>query len=180
MLGLFVVALGTALWFAPFIFAKRGGPALLSIDRRARWGLVLQVAGLAMMAIYPFWKVTQLSPRLATAAVLFLLAAILSWTATRSLGEQLRFDAAIGAEHRLIQQGPYRIIRHPVYGSMLCLLWAIGAVATPISLFAAATAVFLLGTEIRVRIEDRLLRDRFGENFTRYRQSTAAYVPFLR
>ncbi len=180
MLGLFVVAFGTALWFAPFLFTKRGGPTLLSIDRRARWGLLLQVAGLAMMAISPFWSATRLTPRLATAAVLFLLAALLSWTATRSLGEQLRFDAAIGAEHRLIQQGPYRIIRHPVYGSMLCLLWALGAVTTPIPLFAAATVVFLIGTEIRVQIEDRLLRDRFGESFTRYRHSTAAYVPFLR
>jgi protein-S-isoprenylcysteine O-methyltransferase Ste14 len=180
MPGLMVVAVGIALWFAPFIFAKRGAGSLVSVDRRARWGLLLQVLGLGMMGASPFWSVAEFTPRVVAAAVLLLLAALLSWTATHSLGAQLRFDAAIGAEHELIRKGPYRIMRHPVYGSMLCLLWGIGAVITPIGLFVAATVVFLIGTEIRVQIEDRLLKERFGEGFRDYQRSTSAYIPFVR
>ncbi|HMF53913.1 MAG TPA: isoprenylcysteine carboxylmethyltransferase family protein [Edaphobacter sp.] len=180
MTGLLVVALGSALWFAPFIFAKRGAGSLIAVDRRARWGLLLQVLGLVMMVLSPFWTIRQFSPRLAVATVLFLLAALLSFTATHSLGRQLRFDAAIGAEHELVRSGPYSFIRHPIYSSMLCLLWAIGSVATPLWLFIAATVVFIAGTEVRVKIEDRLLKDRFGENFLRYQRSAAAYVPLVR
>jgi len=43
-----------------------------------------------------------------------------------------------------------------------------------------ATIVFLVGTEIRVRIEDRLLAERFGEMFAQYQNSTRAYLPLIR
>jgi protein-S-isoprenylcysteine O-methyltransferase Ste14 len=38
--------------------------------------------------------------------------------------------------------------------------------------------VLLIGTEIRVRTEDALLAAHFGEQFTAYRRSVGAYVPF--
>jgi protein-S-isoprenylcysteine O-methyltransferase Ste14 len=37
----------------------------------------------------------------------------------------------------------------------------------------------VLGTEIRVRIEERLLAARFGGEFAAYQRSVGAYVPFL-
>jgi len=40
--------------------------------------------------------------------------------------------------------------------------------------------VLIGGTEIRVRIEDRLLASRFDERFRQYQQSVPAYVPFMR
>jgi protein-S-isoprenylcysteine O-methyltransferase Ste14 len=40
--------------------------------------------------------------------------------------------------------------------------------------------VFLVGTEIRVQTEDRLLAARFGEEFRQYRKHVRAYVPFVR
>jgi protein-S-isoprenylcysteine O-methyltransferase Ste14 len=52
-------------------------------------------------------------------------------------------------------------------------------VATPVT-FALALALFLAGTEIRVRVEDRLLASRFGEEFAEYRKTTRAYVPGVR
>jgi protein-S-isoprenylcysteine O-methyltransferase Ste14 len=44
----------------------------------------------------------------------------------------------------------------------------------------AAVIIFMIGTEIRVRIEDRLLAERSGERFFQYQHRIAAYVPFLR
>jgi protein-S-isoprenylcysteine O-methyltransferase Ste14 len=43
-----------------------------------------------------------------------------------------------------------------------------------------ASLIFVMGTEIRVRVEDELLAARFGEQFLAYRRSVPAYVPFLR
>jgi protein-S-isoprenylcysteine O-methyltransferase Ste14 len=47
-------------------------------------------------------------------------------------------------------------------------------------LFLAALAVFVIGTEIRVRTEEKLLASHFGEEFTNYKRSTPAYIPFLK
>jgi protein-S-isoprenylcysteine O-methyltransferase Ste14 len=63
---------------------------------------------------------------------------------------------------------------------MLCLLLGTGFMVTPVWLLLLAVFVFLVGTEIRVRIEDRLLSSRFEERFREYERSVSAYIPFLR
>jgi protein-S-isoprenylcysteine O-methyltransferase Ste14 len=76
--------------------------------------------------------------------------------------------------------GPYRLVRHPIYTSMLCILFGTGFMVTPLWLLLAAVIVFVIGTEIRIRIEDQLLSSRFGERFREYERSVPAYIPFLR
>ena len=91
----------------------------------------------------------------------------------------MRVDAALGAEHQLIRSGPYGLVRNPIYTSMLLVLCATAVVITPWQLFAASLVLFVVGTEIRVRTEERLLAARFGEEFQSYKQRVSAYVPFL-
>ena len=175
-----IVIGGVVLWLIPFVGAEWGGSSLATLDKRARWGLLLECAGVAIMLQSRFWSVSPAGWRVAGSVVCFVLANLLSWTSAKALGRQLRFDAAIGTEHQLVQDGPYRLVRHPIYASFLCILWGIGLMtATPL-LFAIATALFLVGTEIRVRLEDRLLAQRFGIEFETYRAATRAYLPFVR
>jgi protein-S-isoprenylcysteine O-methyltransferase Ste14 len=63
---------------------------------------------------------------------------------------------------------------------MLLLLVATAALLTRWGWAAASVALFLIGTEIRVRTEDRLLASRFGDRFTAYRRQVAAYIPLVR
>ena len=42
------------------------------------------------------------------------------------------------------------------------------------------SSIFIIGTEMRVRGEDSLLRSRFGASFEKYRDSVRAYIPFVR
>ena len=76
--------------------------------------------------------------------------------------------------------GPYRVVRHPIYTSMLCLLFGTGLLVTPLALLAVSVLVFIVGTEIRVRIEDRLLASRFNDKFLDYQRRVPAYIPFLK
>jgi len=78
------------------------------------------------------------------------------------------------------KSGPYRWLRHPIYTSMLLLLLAAGLAWTWWPMLLAALFFFLLGTEIRVRAEDRLLAGRFQESFSAYRSRVRAYIPFIR
>ena len=104
----------------------------------------------------------------------------LAWVATHHLGKHWRYEAALSEDHELIQTGPYGWVRHPIYASMLGMLLATGAALTWWPIFAAALVLFLAGTEIRVRAEERLLAERFQDSFFSYRSRVHAYVPFIR
>jgi protein-S-isoprenylcysteine O-methyltransferase Ste14 len=98
----------------------------------------------------------------------------------RALGRQWRIDAGLNKDHELIRSGPYRLVRHPIYTSMLWFLFGIGFLITPPLLLLLSLVVFMIGTEIRVRIEDALLASQFGEQFQEYKRSIPAYIPFLK
>lgn len=165
-------------WMAPFFLVKRG-PAAQTVDRRARWGIILEGVGFAIVWMKPLWIPHPRMWRVVPGAVLLVLGPLLTWTSALTLGRQWRFDAGLNADHQLVQSGAYRVVRHPIYTSMLCMLLGAGLLLARIPLLAAALVFFIAGTEVRVRIEDRLLAERFGLAFDEYRRRVHAYVPFL-
>lgn len=104
----------------------------------------------------------------------------LVWVAARHLDKQWRFEAALSEDHKLITTGPYRWLRHPIYASMLGMLLQVGLAKTWWPLLIAGLVFFIIGTEIRVHAEERLLTARFGERYTQYKSGTKAYIPFVR
>jgi len=175
-----ILVAGWLLWMMPFALIKRSRNPAKHIDRRARWGVVIVAIGYSVLWQGKFWLRHPQSWQIILAIVFFALGIFLSWTSTRALGRQWRIDAGLSSDHELIMAGPYRFVRHPIYTSMLCVLLATGFVVTPLPLFLLALVVFLIGTEIRVRIEDKLLASQFGETFQQYQRSVPAYIPFLK
>src|SRR5215472_8376052 len=160
--------------------AKRNHDRPTEVDRRARWGVLLVAVAYIILWQNSFWARPLPGWRLGVSVSFLVLAGTLSWTATRSLGRQWRIDASLNPDHELVTSGPYRLVRHPIYTSMLLLLCGTGLMITPLPLLLLATAVFMLGTEIRVRIEDRLLASRFGDRFRQYQRRVPAYIPFVK
>ena len=104
----------------------------------------------------------------------------LGWAAARHLGKQWRYKAALSQDHELIQTGPYRWLRHPIYASMLGMLVATLAACTWWPMAIGSVITFLAGTEIRVRAEERLLAERFQDSYGAYCSRTSAFIPFIR
>lgn len=177
-----ILGIGWLLWAVPFIpaFFGRDEKKAETVDRRARIGMILEALGYVLVWQGKFWLTPVTPLRLALSILFFAFANLLSWTAPRALGKQWRFDAGLSKDHALVRNGPYRFLRHPIYTSMFCVLVGMGFMVTPPVLFVPAIVAFLIGTEIRVRIEDRLLAARFGEEFASYRASASAYIPFVR
>jgi protein-S-isoprenylcysteine O-methyltransferase Ste14 len=175
-----ILAAGWIVWCAPFFFIKRSPQSPQKLDRKARWGIAFQMVGYSLLWQGQFWTRSLPPWRLAVSVVLFAFAGLLSWNGARRLGRQWRIDAGLNADHELVRSGVYRVVRHPIYTSMLCLLLATGFLITPLPRFIAAAILFMIGTEIRVRVEDALLASRFGEQFQSYRRAVSAYVPFSR
>ena len=177
--GYLIIVAGLIIWFYPFVPAhKKTRPAGV-VDRRSRWGILLQFVAFTLLWQGHFWLSSLPGWRVAICVVLFALASALSWSSSRALSGQLRVDAALGADHYLVRSGPYALVRNPIYLSMLLILFAIAVAVTPWKLFVASLVLFLIGTEIRVRTEEKLLAVRFGEEFQSYKRSVPAYIPFI-
>jgi protein-S-isoprenylcysteine O-methyltransferase Ste14 len=174
-----ILVAGVVVWFTPFVPAhQKTGPAKV-VNRRSRWGVLLQFAAFSLLWQGHFWNRPLPAWRTLVAIALFTLAAALSWTSSHALRGQLRIDAALGAEHKLVRSGPYALVRHPIYTSMLAVICAIAVIVTPWPLFLGSLLLFVAGTEIRVRTEEELLASQFGAEFQDYKRTIPAYIPFL-
>jgi protein-S-isoprenylcysteine O-methyltransferase Ste14 len=175
-----MLAVGWIAWFLPFPLNRWNFKPPALQDKKARWGMLLQLVAYSLLWQTAFWKTTPDLWRVSLAAPFLVLAPILSWTGVRALGKHLRFEAALSSDHQLVRSGAYRCLRHPIYASMFCVLLGTGLLITPPALLLVAMGAFVFGTEIRVRAEDALLESRFAEQFRAYRREVRAYLPFIR
>ncbi|MBZ5611830.1 MAG: isoprenylcysteine carboxylmethyltransferase family protein [Acidobacteriia bacterium] len=168
------------LWGLPFFFRSRKQPK----DREAvtapaaKWGI-----GVQAIAFFLAWFriVRSNPPGLLIASMLIAPASTwFVWRAVTHLGKQWRIQAGVYSDHELVRTGPYAVVRHPIYTSMLGMLIATGLVMTWWPVLIVAAAIFIVGMEIRIRAEEALLESRFGETFRQYRASVPAYIPFIR
>ena len=171
------------LWFVPYVFLapKVQKRESVTVTGPSRFGLLLEVAGIAMLFLVrvPDPPRTQ-TPILIAAFVLGLLACLMMWTAITSLGPQFRIQAGLYHDHELVRHGPYGLVRHPIYASLLMMSIVTGLLLTPSLWLLVATAIHIAGTEIRVHTEERLLASRFGEQFSAYKKTVPAYLPLVR
>ena len=65
-------------------------------------------------------------------------AAVLSWSAVKHLGRQFRVHAGLYEDHQLVTTGPYAIVRHPIYSSLLAILASTLFLLTPWQCAAAS------------------------------------------
>ena len=109
--------------------------------------------------------------------VLVLASLIFIATALRTLGKQWSLQARVLEHHELIRHGPYRIVRHPIYAGMFGMLVA-GSLAYGHWLgLLIASLVYCIGTIIRIRSEEKLLREQFGSAYEEYVREVPAFSP---
>jgi len=184
-----VFALVMLCWFVfagVFFFRKK--PAVVPERKRARAsipGVVLQgVAYLIVWCIHrplfspltSFSQPVEIVIAVGTVAVACLSVGIVM-AAVRTLGKEWSITARTLEGHQLATQGPYRFVRHPIYTGMLGMLLATGLAYTYWSSLLTAIVVFFVGTIIRVRSEERLLREQFGREFEVYADRVPAMLP---
>ena len=104
----------------------------------------------------------------------------LAWAAVKHLGKQWRIAAVVAADHQLITSGPYALLRHPIYASLLGMLLATAVLLGHWPESLAGLAILVAGTEVRVRAEESILLEAFPVQYREYRMRTKAYLPWLR
>lgn len=183
-----VVILSWMMFVVVFLMHKK--PPAGSEQKRERVsivGIALQGAAYAIVwSIHRhfFTPIAPMSKPLEIAlAILTMLLAIGSvWSvsaAVKALGKQWSIAARLVEGHKLVTEGPYRIVRNPIYTGMLGMLLATGLAISHWIALLIAIIVFAIGTWIRVRSEERLLREAFGAEFDEYARKVPAVVPYF-
>ncbi len=80
--------------------------------------------------------------------------------------------------HELIERGPYRFVRHPIYTGMLLMILGTALVLGLISSFAALF-IFFAGTWLKLRREEALMLKHFPDTYPGYMTRTKAIIPFI-
>jgi protein-S-isoprenylcysteine O-methyltransferase Ste14 len=81
-------------------------------------------------------------------------------------------------DHQLVKNGPYRLIRHPMYsGWWLALIGAVLIYRTWILVVLLASSLLVFAR--RARLEERTLSERFGAEWEAYAASTKSLIPFI-
>jgi protein-S-isoprenylcysteine O-methyltransferase Ste14 len=113
----------------------------------------------------------------AAAAAITAMGLLFSVWARRHLGRNWSGTVTIKEDHELITTGPYAIVRHPIYTGLL--LGFVGS-ALAIGEYRGVLAVGLaLGSCLfKMRVEERFMRERFGNAYSDYSRRVPALVPF--
>ena len=94
-----------------------------------------------------------------------------------AMGRHLRATPEPAAGARLLQHGPYRWIRHPMYSATLLVAAALVANQASVLRVALVVALVLI-LVVKLRHEERLLRQHFP-GYAGYQQRTKRLCPGL-
>lgn len=97
--------------------------------------------------------------------------------AFRAMGRDFRVRLEVRADQNLVQEGPFRAIRHPNYTALLVVAFGTAAALQSVLALVVALVVWLPTVLFRVAREERLLARRFGETWESYRRRTSRFIP---
>ena len=186
LISLYAFEIGWIAFGAIFIFRKRWSrDRTRKSDRASIVGIVVQTLSLFAVWIAPRQHQTTILPvgywfQLFSTILVVAIVILSVWmisSALRVLGKQWSLQARVLENHKLVREGPYRFVRHPIYTGMLGMIVAGGLAWSHWTGFLIAILLFAIGTAIRVRSEERLLREQFGAAFDDYKRSVPGVVP---
>jgi protein-S-isoprenylcysteine O-methyltransferase Ste14 len=124
----------------------------------------------------------SLTPQTGAARVigagLCLLGLFMAVWSRRTLAGNWSSDVTFKHGHELIQSGPYRFARHPIYTGILFM--ALGtAVAGGLLRCWLGFLLILAGLWIKLSLEEALLLRHFPDTYPSYRTRVKALIPFI-
>jgi protein-S-isoprenylcysteine O-methyltransferase Ste14 len=128
-------------------------------------------------AATPLWHVGDGGSYLLATATLAGIA--LTWWARIYLGRLWSSAIRRKEDHRIVESGPYALVRHPIYSGLIAAILATAiAEATATALIGLALIVF--GLWVMARAEERFLTDELGgEAYAAYRRRVPMLMPRL-
>jgi protein-S-isoprenylcysteine O-methyltransferase Ste14 len=111
--------------------------------------------------------------------IIIIIGMIIRFVAIKQLGRFFTVNVTIRTEHQLVQRGFYKYLRHPSYsGSLLSFL----GFGLSLNNWLSLMIIFLptlFAFIYRMKIEENVLAEQFGEQYQDYLLKTKRIIPFI-
>ena len=192
LLGWFLLLAGLVYFFGGIIvYWIRGirfwGPRAqgqIVREERSDWSFWMIVAGMIAAFYLPpveflyFKNILPQSLWMQSIGLIFILcgSALFIW-ARHTLGNYYSGHVSVLDGQPLVQEGPYRFIRHPAYMGYLLIAVGIAVGYSSLSGLAVIPILLLPAVIYRLSVEDTFLAEHFGDEFRAYAKNTARLIP---
>jgi protein-S-isoprenylcysteine O-methyltransferase Ste14 len=167
-------------WFAAAIWSRQTA-ARASFAQEAPYRIITLIGivllfGFVDFRTFPYgWDVSEsvmwVLLALVTAGFLF------AWWARIHLGTLWSGTITRKQDHRIVDTGPYALVRHPIYTGLLLSGFAT-AIARGRWEALIGAVLFALGCWIKARQEERFLSEELGAEYAAFRKRVPMLVPF--
>ncbi len=110
---------------------------------------------------------------------LYLYGVFLRYRSSKLLGKNFSRNIKAEREQALVSSGPYRIFRHPLYIALMILVVSVSMFlqSFPGIIFSLVVMAVVLG--IRINEEEKIMEDKLGERYTRWKDKRYILLPFI-
>jgi protein-S-isoprenylcysteine O-methyltransferase Ste14 len=161
----------------------RAAPAIAR-QRLREWTFLVVVGAIAAAVLAAFWLAQAGSdatgggtPVVVAGEIVAAAGLALRLWAILTLDQLFTFVVGIAADHRVVQSGPYRFLRHPGYAGVLVTLLGVGITLRDWLSLLLITVVPLLALGIRIAVEESTLTGALGPEYSAYAARTARLIP---
>jgi len=95
-----------------------------------------------------------------------------------TLGRNWSGAVTLKEGHELIERGPYRLVRHPIYTGLIAMFLATAMVLGHVAGIAGLVLVFV-SFWIKLRDEEKVMLKQFPDQYAAYQQRVKRIIPFV-
>jgi protein-S-isoprenylcysteine O-methyltransferase Ste14 len=135
-----------------------------------------------LVTFWDFWQIQGMIFRLSSISlvgfVLFIFGVVLRAIGRITLGRYYAYGLRMLPDHKLVTHGIYKHVRHPI--SLAAILYSVGIPLIFSSLYGFAVMLLIIPLILyRLRMEERMLIEKFGDEYQQYMRKTKKLIPFI-
>jgi protein-S-isoprenylcysteine O-methyltransferase Ste14 len=172
-----------AIWVIAAVSTKRTVYRETHAQRLRYWVLLVVAYFLLLYGRrlpYPFNLriVPHIAPTAWTAAALCIIGLAFALWARVTLGRNWSGVVTLKEGHELVERGPYRFVRHPIYTGILTMFFATALALGHLSGFVGTLLMFA-SFWIKLGDEENLMLQQFPQQYAAYQRRAKRIVPFV-
>ncbi len=95
------------------------------------------------------------------------------------LGRFFSLSVQLAEDHRVVDKGPYRLVRHPSYTGILITFAGLGLAVQSLGALLVLLLFFGISFGYRMYVEERTLLSGLGQDYASYMKRTKRLIPFI-